>query len=253
VLRVAGGPVTKIPVQQNYRWYNKFTVGLQVGGSWPPGASSSWSFVLSLGWCARIFQTMASMVDRWCPCRGGQSDRWRTDGTGGTVHRGCIAVYAGYTPGYTPLVSGMRAISMEKLRRIPARAATESTEQPEMTASGAETRSDRLGQTDTGTHSVCRGLAIVLRQGGLRAGLPTVVAGVCVCAFRQTDYWRPAPGEATRLGRATRAMRAIRTPQLLQGDTFPHIQHARALSTQSTQPFYSCGLAVHLSNDPYSP
>jgi hypothetical protein len=84
VLRVAGGPVTKIPVQQNYRWYNKFTVGLQVGGSWPPGASSSWSFVLVLGWCARIFQTMDA---RWCPCRGGQSDRWRTDGTGDRAPR----------------------------------------------------------------------------------------------------------------------------------------------------------------------
>jgi hypothetical protein len=47
---------------------------------------------------------------------------------------------------------------MEKLRKIPARAATESTEQPEMTASGAETRSDgyRLPHTHTGTHSVCR-------------------------------------------------------------------------------------------------
>jgi hypothetical protein len=43
---------------------------------------------------------------------------------------------------------------MEKLRKIPARAATESTEQPEMTASGAETRSD--GYPHTGTHSVCR-------------------------------------------------------------------------------------------------
>jgi hypothetical protein len=47
---------------------------------------------------------------------------------------------------------------MEKLRKIPARAATESTEQPKMTASGAETRSDGMsdGETDTGTHSVCR-------------------------------------------------------------------------------------------------
>jgi hypothetical protein len=46
---------------------------------------------------------------------------------------------------------------MEKLRKIPARAATESTDQPEMTASGAETRSTVVGRaTDTGTHSVCR-------------------------------------------------------------------------------------------------
>jgi len=45
---------------------------------------------------------------------------------------------------------------MEKLRKIPARAATESTEQPEMTASGAVCRDAVRPQTDTGTHSVCR-------------------------------------------------------------------------------------------------
>lgn len=161
------------------------------------------------------------MDARWCPCRGGQSDRWRTDGTGHCAP-GCIAVYAGYTPGYTPLVSGMRAISMEKLRKIPARAATESTEQPEMTASGADRRGHAeipalIRSADSPSCAEARWLAGRPPDGGRWR--------VCVCISANRLLASCSWGGDAACGRATRRY---------AGDTDPAALARRHISTYPT-------------------
>jgi hypothetical protein len=55
------------------------------------------------------------------------------------------------------------------------------------------------------------------------------------------------------LGGRPCAMDTVRTPQLLQGDTFPHYPTCTRTIYSIYSAFYSCGLAVHLSNDPSSP
>jgi hypothetical protein len=146
---------------------------------------------------------------------------------------------------------------MEKLRKIPARAATESTEQPKMTASGAETRSDGMSDGYRHSHYGLPTRHVVLRQGGLRASLPTVVAGVCVCVH----FGKQIAG-VLLLGRRRGLALGRATPRYGDTVTDPAALARRHISTYPTctrttysiySAFYSCGLAVHLSNDPSSP
>jgi hypothetical protein len=115
-------------------------------------------------------------------------------------------------------------------------------------------------------------LHLPFSQGGLRAGLPTVLGGrwrrvrVCISANRllascssgeaaRLRAWHCCDSRlsALRLGRATLRYGYGTDPQLLQGDTFPHYPTCTRTIYSIYSAFYSCGLAVHLSNDPSSP